>query len=65
MRVKINNDVDLSVLLRGFKENENSYDLDSIFDEFISVNKNTREISQYGYNGLLTDWYQQGLLDLL
>lgn len=65
MRIKISDNVNLSILLKGFKENDNSYDLDSMFDEFMSINKNTREIKQYGYNGLLMDWYQQGLIELL
>lgn len=65
MKIKVKDNVDLSILLKGFKENDNSYDLDSMFDEFISVDKTTREVKQYGYNGLLIDWYQQGLIELL
>jgi len=53
-RLKLKDDVDLKDLLKRFAENENTYDLDDpIFDEFISVNKITKSISHYGYNGLI------------
>jgi hypothetical protein len=62
-RIKIKDNVDLSELLKGWGESELSYDLNTPFDEFISVTKTTRVISQYGYNGLVIDWWKQGLLE--
>ena len=62
-RIKFKDDVDLDVILTGFVNNENAYDLSSPFDEFISVDKKTRHIIECGYNGLVADWIKQGLLE--
>lgn len=62
-RLKFKNNVDLSKFLLGFIEDKNTFNLNSSFDEFIYVDKYTREISQYGYNGLVCDWIIQGLLE--
>lgn len=63
MRIKFRDNVDLSKQLSSFKEIEKAYELVGPFGEFCSVNKDTREISQYGYNGLMMNWYTLGLLE--
>lgn len=62
-KFKFKDDINLDDILKNFKRNEDSYDLDSPFDEFISINKQNRTITHYGYNGLITDWYRNGLLE--
>jgi hypothetical protein len=63
--IKIKNNINLNELLQGFEENENTYYLNSIFDEFISVNKNNRIISEYGYTCLLHDWFHQDIIEII
>jgi hypothetical protein len=63
VRLKLKDNVNLKEFLKGFVENEYTYDLDSPFDEYISINKSTREISQYGYMGLLYTWADNGLIE--
>mgnify|MGYP006883723994 CR=1 FL=1 len=63
VRLKIKDNVDLKEFLKGFTEHEYTYDLDSPFDEYISINKSTREISQYGYMGLIYTWADNGLIE--
>lgn len=65
VRLKLKDNIDLKEFLKGFVENEYTYDLDSPFDEFISVNKATREISQHGYMGLLCEWDNQGFIEVI
>ena len=63
--VKFKEHVNLEDLLKGWKDNGDTYGIDSPFDEFISVNKTTREISQYGYNAVVIDWHRQGLIEII
>lgn len=62
-RIKFKDTVSLKDVLKGFDDNENTYDLDSPFDEFVSVDKCTKQITQYGYNILVVEWASQGLLE--
>ena len=39
------------------------FKLNGSFDEFIRVDKFSREIIQYGYNGLIMHWYEEVLLE--
>ena len=62
-RIKLKDDVDLNNVLEGFKDNGDYFEMNSQFDEFIRVDKLSREIIQYGYNGLVMHWYERGLLE--
>lgn len=43
-------------------ENEKSFYVeDDIFDEFLSINKNTREIYNVGFNGMLQEMISKGI----
>lgn len=61
--MKIKDNIDLKELLIGFTEKEDSYELNSLFDEFIIVYKDTRNIFESGYSGLVYDWCVMGLLE--
>ena len=61
--IKFKDNIDLSVWVIGFTETETSYELESPFDEFISVDKCTRVIKQVGYTGPVMDWLYAGLLE--
>lgn len=56
----INGDIDLEKLCVGWKKEINSYELESQFDEFITIDKNTRHVNQYGYNSLINKWIMEG-----
>lgn len=62
-RIKLRDNIDLNSVLEGFKDNGDFFELNGSFDEFIMVNKFSREIIQYGYNGLVMHWYEEGLLE--
>jgi hypothetical protein len=49
----------------GWINNGSTYELRSMFDEYISVDKTTGEIEQYGYGGLVSDWFRAGLLKVV
>jgi hypothetical protein len=62
---KFKDEVDLTEVLKNFTHTDNTYEMthnDELFGEFIIVNKNTKEIFQHGYNGLLFDWLKQGYI---
>jgi hypothetical protein len=61
--LRFKDNVDLDVRLGGFRVTTDSYELDSPFDEFISVNKNTRIITQYGYDGMVMGLVMEGLVE--
>jgi hypothetical protein len=63
MGVFIKDNVNLEILCKNWKENDQSYWLESPFDEYITVNKTTREVFQEGYNGLIWDWYTAGYIE--
>lgn len=63
MRIKFKDDVKLQDVLDSFNDKKDAYDMNGPFDEFIIVDKKSREITQYGYFGLVMDWKRQGLIE--
>ena len=57
-KIKISDHIDLAKLCSGWQETENSYELESsLFDEFISIDKNTRYVTHCGYNNIINEWF--------
>lgn len=64
--MKIKDNVDLKDLCNGgrWKENETKYFIeDELFGEFLEIDKNTRKITNYGFNGVLNDLYKYGYIE--
>lgn len=66
IRVKL--DKNLSEVCSGrFKEDENMYYIEvndiAVGGEFIYVAKNSRDIQQRGFDGLLYSWWKEGLIE--
>ena len=64
-RLIFRNEQEMLNELRGgrFVENETSFDIyDEMFDEFITVDKNSRVITSYGFEGLIYQYIERGLL---
>lgn len=61
---KVKDGVNLKELCRGWEETETEYvRKDELFDEEIAVNKESRRIFHYGFNGLLCGWVEAGYLE--
>ena len=68
MELKFKNIEELKELLktRGWEETDESFELkDDCFDEFISINKTTGYIIHSGYNCLLADYFDAGLVEIV
>lgn len=65
IRVKL--DKNLSEVCSGrFEEDENMYYIEvniTVDGEFIYVDKNSRDIQQRGFDGLLYSWWEEGLIE--
>ena len=60
--VYVKDDVDLKELCYCFEELDDRFTKTSVFDEFIIVRKDTREVRQYGYEGTVRSWWEDGKL---
>lgn len=58
----VKDDVDLKELCYYFEELDDRFINKSVFDECITVMKDTREVYQYGYDGTVYSWWEQGKL---
>lgn len=61
-RIYVKDDVDLKELCYYFEELDDRFINTSQFDECITVMKDTREVWQYGYDGTIYSWWEQGKL---
>lgn len=60
--IYVKDDVDLKELCYYFEELDDRFINTSVFDEFITVRKDTREVWQYGYEGTVRSWWEEGKL---
>lgn len=58
----VKDDVDLKELCYYFRELDDRFINESVLGECITVMKNTREVWQYGYNGTVYSWWNEGKL---
>ena len=58
----VKDDVNLKELCYYFKELDDRFVNESVLGESITVMKNTREVWEYGYDGTVLDWWEQGKL---
>jgi hypothetical protein len=59
---KFKPDVNLKNVLSAFDETTDTFEVKLAPYEFIIVDKNTREITQYGFTYLVIEWQEKGLL---
>lgn len=62
MNLYVKKDIDLGVLCLGWEDLGYCYRLMDGMGEIIEVYKHDGAIVNYGYNGLITDWYMHGML---
>ena len=60
--IYVRDDVDLKELCCCFEELDDRFITKSAFDECITVMKDTREVYEYGYDGTVYSWWEQGKL---
>lgn len=58
----VKDDVDLKELCYYFQELDDRFINQSEFGECITVMKDTREVYEYGYDGTVYSWWEQGKL---
>lgn len=59
----INPSIDLKELCSWWDDNGEEFKIiDSFGEEFVTINKETREVYNYGYNGMLSEWYNARIL---
>ena len=58
----VKDDVDLKELCYYFRELDDRFINESEFGECIVVMKGTREVYQYGYEGTVYSWWEEGKL---
>ena len=64
--MKIKDNINLEELCDGgrWQENEKKYFMeDEIFGEYLEIDKSTRKIVNYGFNGVLNDLYKNGYIE--
>ena len=60
--VYVRDDVDINSIFYWATEYEDRYEVRSMLDEFLIIYKDTRQIYQYGYNGVVLNWWNKGYL---
>jgi hypothetical protein len=60
--IYVRDDVDLKELCYYFEELDDRFINKSEFGECITVMKDTREVYEYGYDGTVLSWWEQGKL---
>ena len=60
--IYVRGDVSLKLIFHWATEYEDRYEVRSALDEFLIVYKDTRQIYQYGYNGVILDWWNNDYL---
>lgn len=58
----VKDDVDLKELCYYFRELDDRFINESVLGECITVMKDTREVWEYGYDGTVYSWWEQGKL---
>ena len=58
----VKDDVNLKELCYYFKELDDRFINESVLGESITVMKDTREVWEYGYDGTVLSWWEQGKL---
>ena len=64
--MKIKDNINLEELCDGgrWQENEKKYFMeDEIFGELLEIDKTTKEITNYGFIGVLRDLYKNGYIE--
>lgn len=60
--IYVRDDLNINSIFYWAKEYEDRYEVRSVFDEFLIIYKDTRQIWQHGYNGVILNWWDEGYL---
>lgn len=63
MRIFVSDNVNIDELCKGWNKGDGGYIItSSVGDEFCFINESTREVTNDGYIGMITDYIQEGIM---
>lgn len=63
MRIFVSDNVNIDELCKGWNKGDGGYIIiSSVSDEFCFINESTREVTNDGYIGMITDYIQEGIM---
>lgn len=63
--VKIKDDIDLKVLCSNWDDDGSRYSLEGPFEEFCLISKDTRIVTQTGYNHMVYSWLEVNVAEMI